>query len=55
VVRVRHERYPYRDNEHAIDALLILVGALLLAGSGLLWLVGQVAALLFGAHCGATG
>jgi type IV secretion system protein VirD4 len=45
---MRHERHP--EHEHAIDALLILVGALLLTGSGLLWLVGQVAAILFGAH-----
>jgi type IV secretion system protein VirD4 len=45
---MRRERHP--EHEHAIDALLILVGALLLAGSGLLWMVGQVAALLFGAH-----
>jgi type IV secretion system protein VirD4 len=45
---MRHERHP--EHEHAIDALLILIGALLLAGSGLLWVVGQVAAILFGAH-----
>ncbi len=45
---MRPERHP--DHEHAIDAFLMLVGALLLAGSGLVWLVGQVAAILFGAH-----
>jgi type IV secretion system protein VirD4 len=45
---MRPERHP--EHEHAIDALLLAVGALLLAGSGLLWVVGQVAALLFGAH-----
>jgi type IV secretion system protein VirD4 len=45
---MRRERHP--EHEHAIDALLLTAGALLLAGSGLLWLVGQVAALLFGAH-----
>jgi type IV secretion system protein VirD4 len=45
---MRHERHP--EHEHAIDALLLTTGALLLAGTGLLWVVGQVAALLFGAH-----
>src|SRR6266571_1197807 len=48
VAGMRRERHP--DHEHAIDAFLMLVGALLLAGSGLVWLVGQVAAILFGAH-----
>jgi type IV secretion system protein VirD4 len=45
---MRHERHP--EHEHAIDMLLLTAGALLLAGSGLLWVVGQVAAILFGAH-----
>ncbi|HEV8650294.1 MAG TPA: hypothetical protein VG276_13015 [Actinomycetes bacterium] len=45
---MRPERNP--EHEHAIDTLLLTIGALLLAGSGLLWLVGQVAAILFGAH-----
>jgi type IV secretion system protein VirD4 len=45
---MRRERHP--EHEHAIDAFLLLVGALLLVGTGLLWVVGQVAALLFGAH-----
>jgi type IV secretion system protein VirD4 len=45
---MRHERNP--EHEHAIDMLLLTAGALLLAGSGLLWVVGQVAAILFGAH-----
>jgi type IV secretion system protein VirD4 len=45
---MRHERHP--EHDHAIDALLLTAGALLLAGTGLLWVVGQVAALLFGAH-----
>jgi type IV secretion system protein VirD4 len=45
---MRRDRHP--EHEHAIDMLLLTVGALLLAGSGLLWVVGQVAAILFGAH-----
>src|SRR6266704_3183967 len=45
---MRRERHP--EHEHAIDMLLLTAGALLLACSGLLWLVGQVAAILFGAH-----
>jgi type IV secretion system protein VirD4 len=45
---MRHERNP--EHEHAIDMLLLTAGALLLAGSGLLWVVGQVAAIVFGAH-----
>jgi hypothetical protein len=45
---MRPEHHP--DHEHALGALLLTCGALLLAGSGLLWLVGQVAAILFGTH-----
>jgi type IV secretion system protein VirD4 len=48
VARMRPERHP--EHEHAIDMLLLTAGALLLVGTGLLWVVGQVAALLFGAH-----
>jgi type IV secretory pathway TraG/TraD family ATPase VirD4 len=45
---MRPDRNP--DHEHAIDGFLFTCGALLLASSILLWLVGQVAAIVFGAH-----
>jgi type IV secretion system protein VirD4 len=46
---MRRDGSSYPEHEHVTDAFLLAV-ALLLVGSGLLWVVGQVAAILFGAH-----
>jgi hypothetical protein len=44
-----HDRDPYRE-QHLPDTFWLLVAALLFAACGLVWLIGQVAAVLFGAH-----
>jgi hypothetical protein len=41
------DRDPYRE-QHVPDTLWLAVAALLFAASGLMWLIGQVAAILFG-------
>jgi type IV secretion system protein VirD4 len=44
------DRDPYRDQQHVPDTFWLLAAALLFATSGLVWLIGQVAAILFGPH-----
>ena len=44
------DRDPYREQQHVPDTFWLLVAALLFAACGLVWLIGQVAAILFGAH-----
>src|SRR5215216_3182571 len=50
VAPMRHDRDPYRDHQYIPDTFWLVVAALLFAASGLVWLIGQVAAILFGAH-----
>jgi type IV secretion system protein VirD4 len=45
-----HDRDPHREQQHIPDTFWLLVAALLFAACGLVWLIGQVAAILFGAH-----
>jgi type IV secretion system protein VirD4 len=47
---MRHDRDPYRDHQYVPDTFWLVVAALLFAACGLVWLIGQVAAILFGAH-----
>jgi hypothetical protein len=47
---MRPERDPYRDHQYVPDAFWLVVAAVLFAACGLVWLIGQVAAILFGAH-----
>jgi type IV secretion system protein VirD4 len=47
---MRRDRDPYPEHHYLPDTLLLALAAALFAGCGLLWLVGQVAAILFGAH-----
>ena len=49
---MRHDRYsdPYPEHHYLHDTFLLWAAGLLFVGSGLVWLIGQVAALLFGAH-----
>jgi type IV secretion system protein VirD4 len=42
------DRYP--DHQYVPDTFWLVVAALLFAACGLVWLIGQVAAILFGAH-----
>ena len=44
------DRDPYREQQHVPDAFWLVVAAVLFAACGLVWLIGQVAAVLFGAH-----
>ena len=45
-----HDRDPYREQQHIPDTFWLVVAALLFAACGLVWLIGQVAAIVFGAH-----
>jgi hypothetical protein len=45
-----HGRDPYRDHDNVPDTFWLAVAALLFAACGLVWLIGQVAAILFGPH-----
>ena len=47
---MRRDRDPYPEHNNVPDTFWLLVAALLFAASGLVWLIGQVAAILFGAH-----
>ena len=47
---MRHDRDPYRDHQYVPDTFWLVVAALLFAACGLVWLIGQVAAILFGPH-----
>ena len=47
---MRHDRDPARDHQYVPDTFWLLVAALLFAACGLVWLIGQVAAIVFGAH-----
>jgi hypothetical protein len=42
------DRDPYRDHQYVPDTFWLVVAALLFAACGLVWLIGQVAAILFG-------
>ena len=44
------DRDPYREQQHVPDTLWLVVAVVLFAACGLVWLIGQVAAVLFGAH-----
>jgi type IV secretory pathway TraG/TraD family ATPase VirD4 len=44
------DRDPYREHQYVPDTFWLLVAALLFAACGLVWLIGQVAAILFGPH-----
>jgi hypothetical protein len=44
------DRDLYRDHQYVPDTFWLVVAALLFAASGLVWLIGQVAAILFGPH-----
>jgi type IV secretion system protein VirD4 len=50
VDRMWRERSRYDQPNHVADTYLLLVAVLLFAGCSLLWLVGQVAAILLGPH-----
>jgi hypothetical protein len=43
------DRDPYRE-QHVPDTFWLVVAVLLFAACGLVWLIGQVAAICFGAH-----
>ena len=45
-----HDRDPYREHSYVPDTFWLVVAAVLFAACGLVWLIGQVAAILFGAH-----
>ena len=49
---MRHDRYsdPYPEHHYLHDTFLLWAAALLFIACGLVWLIGQVAAILFGAH-----
>jgi hypothetical protein len=47
---MRHDRDPYRDHQYVPDTFWLVVAALLFAACGLVWLIGQVAAIFFGSH-----
>jgi hypothetical protein len=44
------DRDPYRDHQYVPDTFWLVVAALLFAACGLVWLIGQVAAIVFGPH-----
>jgi Transposase IS116/IS110/IS902 family len=44
------DRDPYRDHQYVPDTFWLVVAVVLFAACGLIWLIGQVAAILFGAH-----
>src|ERR671912_1222279 len=45
-----HDRDPYRDHQYVPDTFWLLVAGVLFAACGLVWLIGQVAAILLGPH-----
>jgi type IV secretion system protein VirD4 len=47
---MRRDRDPNRDQQYVPDTFWFAVAALVFAACGLVWLIGQVAAILFGAH-----
>jgi type IV secretion system protein VirD4 len=47
---MRHDRDPYRDHQYVPDTFWLIVAVVLFAACGLVWLIGQIAAILFGAH-----
>jgi type IV secretion system protein VirD4 len=47
---MRHDRDPYPEHHYLHDTFLLWAAALLFIACGLVWLIGQVATLLFGAH-----
>ncbi len=47
---MRPERSPSAEHTQVLDTLLMTIAVVLFVACGLLWLAGQVAAILFGAH-----
>jgi type IV secretion system protein VirD4 len=47
---MRHDRDPYPEHHYLHDTFLLWAAGLLFVACGLVWLIGQVAAILFGAH-----
>jgi type IV secretion system protein VirD4 len=47
---MRPDRNSYPEHNPVMDTFLLWIGGLLFAGCGLVWLVGQVAAIVFGVH-----
>jgi hypothetical protein len=45
---MRRDRDPYLDHQYVPDTFWLAVAALLIAACGLVWLIGQVAAICFG-------
>src|SRR4029450_6098821 len=45
-----HDRDPYPEHQNVHDTFLLWAAGMLFVGCGLLWLIGQVAGILFGAH-----
>jgi len=43
-------RQPHPEDNHVLDSFLLWIAGLLFVGCGLVWLIGQVAAIVFGAH-----
>jgi hypothetical protein len=50
VARMWRDRYRYDDRNYVPDTFWLAVAALLFATCGLVWLIGQVAAICFGPH-----
>ena len=50
VARMWRDRDRYPEHNYVPDTFWLVVAALLFAACGLVWLIGQVAAILFGAH-----
>jgi type IV secretory pathway TraG/TraD family ATPase VirD4 len=50
VARMWHDRYRNDDRHLVPDTFWLVVATLLFAACGLVWLIGQVAAILFGPH-----
>src|SRR4030095_14531685 len=50
VARMWRDRDRYPEHNYVPDTFWLLVAVLLFAACGLVWLIGQVAAVLFGAH-----
>jgi hypothetical protein len=45
-----HDRQRYPEDNQVLDSFLLWVAGMLFVGCGLVWLIGQVAAIVFGAH-----
>jgi hypothetical protein len=47
---MRRDRGPYREENYVPDTFWLVVATLLFAACGLVWLIGQVAAICFSPH-----